>query len=84
MVTPTLTVTKWYLGESEAGASLFPCLNFIDFEVYPHFEDEMLPEIKEHCNGKKLCLLKNGEAITVIDGKVKVLDEERCLEGKTK
>lgn len=85
MVTaPTLTVTEWYLGESEAGASLFPGLNFIDFEIYPHFEDEMLPEIKEHWNGKKLCLLKNGEAIYVVDGKIAILGEERFLEGGMK
>ncbi len=77
----TLTVTEWYLGESEIGASLFPGLGYVDFEIYPHFEDEMLPEIKNYWNGKKLCLLKNGEAITVVDGKVTVLGEKRFLEG---
>ncbi len=76
---PTLAVTEWYLGESEAGASLFPALGYIDFEIYPHFEEEMLPEIKKHWNGKKLCLLKNGEAIIVSNDKVTILGEERFL-----
>lgn len=76
----SLSVTEWYLGEAEIGAGIFPGLGFIDFEIYPHFEDEMLPEIKKHCNGKKICLLKNGEAVTVVDGKVTVLGEERFLE----
>lgn len=80
----TLSVTEWYLGESEVGASLFPGLGYVDFEIYPHFEDEMLPEIKKHWNGKKLCLLKNGETITVVNDNVTVLGEERFLEGGTK
>lgn len=80
----TLAVTEWYLGESEVGASIFPGLGYVDFEIYPHFEDEMLPEIKKNWNGKKLCLLKNGEAITVVDNNVTVLGDERFLEGGSK
>jgi peptidase E len=76
----TLSVTEWYLGEGEPGASIFPGLSLIDFEIYPHYEDEMLPEIKKYWDGKKLCLLKNGEAITVIDGETTILGEERFLE----
>jgi peptidase E len=79
----TLSVTEWYLGEGEPGASIFPGLSLIDFEIYPHYEDEMLPEIKKHWDGKKLCLLKNGEAITVIDGKTTIFGEERFLESKS-
>jgi peptidase E len=71
------------LGEGEPGASIFPGLSLIDFEIYPHYEDEMLPEIKKHWDGKKLCLLKNGEAITVIDGKTTIFGEERFLESKS-
>lgn len=82
MVTaPTLNVTEWYMGEAEAGASIFPGLGLIDFEIFPHFEDEMLPEIKKNWQGGKLCLLKNNEAITVVDGKITVLGEERFVEG---
>ncbi|QQS38758.1 Type 1 glutamine amidotransferase-like domain-containing protein [Candidatus Woesebacteria bacterium] len=80
----TLKVTEWYLGESEPGASIFPGFGFVDFEIYPHFEDGMLPEIKKHWNGGKICLLKNGEVITVVDGKVTILGEKRFLEGETK
>jgi dipeptidase E len=82
MVTASsLGVTEWYLGESEMGASIFPGLGLVDFEIYPHYEDEMLPEIKRNWKTGKLCLLKNGEAITVVDGKVEILGEKRILEG---
>ena len=78
---PNLDIVEWYLGESEAGASVIPTLNLVDFTIYPHYEDELLPEIKKHWKGNQLYLLKNGEAIAVVDGKVEVLGEERILKG---
>jgi len=79
---PILNTAEWYLRAPENGASLLPSLGFIDFEIYPHFEDDLLPEIKSHWRGGKLCLLKDGEAITVVDGKVEILGKERFLEEK--
>lgn len=83
MVTaPTLAVSEWYLGEPEVGANLLPGLSLVDFEVYPHYEEVMLPQIKKHWQGKKLYLLKNGEVITVVNGKITILGEKRFLEGR--
>lgn len=70
---------EWYLGAEEHGASLIPGLGLIDFEIYPHFEDEKLQEIKKLWKEGELYLLKNGEVITVVNGKVKVLGEKRIL-----
>jgi dipeptidase E len=76
----TLSVAEWFIGEPEPGASLLPGLGLVDFEIYPHFEDELLPEIKKNWKGNTLHLLKNGEVITVVNGKVEVLGKERILE----
>ena len=83
MVTaPTLDVAEWYLGEPEIGGSVIPGLGLVDFYIYPHYEEELLPEIKKLWKGNELYLLKNGEVITVVDEKVEVLGEKRALKGK--
>ncbi len=76
----TQRVSEWYLGGSEPGASLFPGLGLVDFEIYPHFADNQLEEIKKHWQDGELRLLKDGEVITVVDGKVEVLGEPRVLQ----
>lgn len=77
---PSIKVCEWYIGESEPGASIFPGLGLIDYELYPHYDETLLPEIKKHWQGDKICLLKNGEAITVVNDKVTILGEERFLQ----
>lgn len=81
MVTASrLQVAEWHIGsEREVGARVIPGLGLVDFEIYPHYEEALLPEIKKCWKGKKLYLLKNGEAITVVQGKINVLGEERIL-----
>jgi peptidase E len=75
----TQYVSEWYLGEPEPGASLLPGLGLIDFEIYPHYEDILLPEIKKHWKQGELYLLKNGEVVTVVDNKIEVLGKKRVL-----
>lgn len=75
----TQRVGEWYLGEPEPGAGVIPGLGLIDFEIYPHYEDDLLSEIKMHWKAGELYLLKNGEVITVEDGKVDVLGETRII-----
>ena len=69
------------IGESEPGASIFPGLGFVDFEIYPHYEDKLFTKIKKVWKKKwgPLYLLKNGEAITVVGKKIEVLGEKRIL-----
>ena len=75
----TNKVTGWYVGENEYGADTIPSLNLVDFDIYPHFRDELLPEIKKLNTSKKLYLLKDGEEIIVEDDKITVVGEERVI-----
>lgn len=75
----TQYASEWYLDEPEAGASLLPGLGLIDFEIYPHYEEKLLPRIKKFWKKGELYLLKDGEVITVVDGKVEILGRRRIL-----
>ena len=71
-----------FLGDEELGASLIPVLGYLDFEIRPHYTDDMYEDIKAKWqkSGKgELCLLKDGEAITIVDGKVEILGEKRFI-----
>jgi peptidase E len=78
----TQFVGEWYIGESESGVSLIPGLGLVDFEIYPHYEDELKPQIEANWKeGQgKLYLLKNGDVITKVGEKVEVLGEEIMIE----
>jgi dipeptidase E len=75
----TQYTSEWYLGEPELGASLLPGLGLIDFEIYPHYEEKLLPQIKKLWKKGELYLLKDGEVITVVGDKVEVLGKKRIL-----
>ena len=75
----TQSLCDWYIGETEPGASVIPGLGLVDFEIYPHFEDSLLPEIQKHWAHGTLRMIKNGEAIIVVDGIVQTVGEERVL-----
>jgi dipeptidase E len=75
----TQYASEWYLGEPEPGASLLPGLGLIDFEIYPHYEEQLLPQIKKLWKKGELYLLKDGEVITVVGDKVEVLGKKRVL-----
>lgn len=77
---PSLYSAEYYIGEEEPGASKIPGLGLIDFEIYPHLDESQCNETEEIWRkvGKgKLCLLKDGDAVTVVDGKIEILGEER-------
>jgi peptidase E len=76
----TQSASDWYLREPEPGADLIPGLGLIDFEIYPHYDESLLPEIKKHWKKGKLALLKDGEVITKINNIITWLGEERWLE----
>jgi dipeptidase E len=74
-------IAEWYIGEPEPGASKIKGLGYIDFQIYPHYKDKLLAEIKKHKpKGETYCLLKDGQAIAIenkdmkfLGGKVKLL-----------
>lgn len=75
----TQTLLDWYIGEVEPGASILPGLGLVDFEIYPHYEDTLGPQIQAHWQHGTLYMLKNGEAITMVDNHLTVLGEERKI-----
>lgn len=77
----TLDSAVYNLDYSEKGAEVIPGFGLVNFHIYPHYEDSMLLELKKVWEGGDLYLVKNGEAVTVTDGKVKVFGEKRILRG---
>lgn len=77
---PTLQITEWFGNDIEPGASVIPGLGLVDFDFYPHFEDDQMDYIKTHNRSKKLYVLKDGEALIVEDNKITVFGEERIVE----
>jgi len=76
----TQFASELYIGEPERGASLLPGLGYIDFEIYPHFTDDLKPELERLWKKGKLYLIKDGEAIVKDKDKVTVLGKERIIE----
>ncbi|MDQ3099106.1 MAG: peptidase E [bacterium] len=63
----SLDIVEWYSGENEHGASVIPGLGLVDFDILPHYREDMDDAIKQNYKGDKLYLLKNGEEV-IIDG----------------
>jgi dipeptidase E len=78
----TLDISSWGFVDSERGSEEIKPMGLVDFDIFPHFQDELLPKIKEKYKGDKLYLLKDGEEIIVEDGKVTVIGEERIITNK--
>ena len=80
VVSKTQYLSEIYPGEEDYGASVIPGLGLVNFEIWPHFKDSQMKFAKKNWKFNiPLYLLKDGEAITVVDGKVKVLGEERII-----
>ena len=75
----TQDLADWYIGEPEPGASVIPGLGLIDFEIFPHYTEDLYSEINKHWEKGKLCLLKNGDVVTKVGEKIKILGEEKYL-----
>lgn len=75
----TLDIAEVCIDDMECGASAIPGLGLIDFDIYPHYEDGLLPEIKKLWKDGDLYLLKNGEVVTVVGDKIEVLGDKRIL-----
>lgn len=80
IVSKTLDIVEWESLDAEIGASSIPGLGWVDFDIFPHYEDSLYDEIKRMYKGEKIYLLKNGEAIIVEDGKIEVKGETRIIE----
>jgi len=76
----SLDISGWEFVDKERGSEGLTPMNLVDFDIFPHFEDGLLPSIKENYKGKKLYMLKDGEEIIVEDSKVTLIGEERIIE----
>ncbi|MBI4032915.1 MAG: Type 1 glutamine amidotransferase-like domain-containing protein [Candidatus Blackburnbacteria bacterium] len=74
-----LDVAEWYIGEQEPGAHILAGLGLVDFDIYPHYQEDLYEQIREHYKGNKMFLLKDGEEIIVENTIVKVVGEERVI-----
>ena len=80
VVGQTLEVAEWgFGGDNERGGSSIKPLKLVDFDIFPHFKNELLPIIKRNYKGKKIYLIKDDEQIIVEGDKVKVMGEERII-----
>lgn len=71
-----LESAEWFLGDPEPGASQIPGLGYLDFQIYPHYRDELLDQIKQHKpDGETYYLLKDGQAIGYEDGEINLFGE---------
>ena len=75
----TQSVSEWYIGEEEPGANLLPGLGLVDFEIYPHYQPVLLPEIKQHWHKGTLYLIKDGEAIIWDDNQLHFVGSPQVL-----
>ena len=75
----SLGLVEWYIGEKERGAGVIPGLSLVDFDIYPHYSDNVFDEIQKNYKRNKLYLLKDGEEIIWENGKVAVNGEERII-----
>ncbi len=65
---------EWYIGEEDPEVKDMPGLGYVNFQIYPHFEENVLPEILKHKKeGLDYYLLRNGEAIAVTNQYLQLL-----------
>lgn len=79
----SLEIADWYIGEEEPGASKISGLGYLSFQIYPHFRNELLDEIKKNKDPKEqYVLLRNGQAVSYEDGKVLLYGEKVVMLGR--
>ena len=75
----SLQICGWDFVDRERGAEGIEPMKLVDFDIYPHFKDELLPKIKEKYSGRKIYLLKDGEEIIIDGDTLRVIGEERVI-----
>lgn len=75
----SIDAAAWDFVDEERGSIGMETMRLVDFDIFPHYRDELLPKIKVNYKGSKLYLLKDGEEIIVEDGKIEVIGEERII-----
>lgn len=77
VVSNTNISAEWYLDEPEPGAAKEKGLGYYEYEIYPHFHEDQLSEIKKHMTtGEKYILLKDGQAVGLHNGEMTLFGED--------
>ena len=75
----TLQIASFGFVDNEIGAENIKPMNLVDFDIFPHYQENLFLKIKKSYSGKKLYLLKDCEEIIVEDGKITLIGEERII-----
>jgi dipeptidase E len=75
----TLQISGWNTIDGERGTEGIKPMAIVDFDIFPHFDEKYLEEIKSKYKGKKIYLLKDGEEIIVENSKITVVGDERII-----
>lgn len=75
----SLDIVEWYPGEYEYGASVIPGLGLVDFDILPHYREDMDEEIRKSYKGNDLYLLKDGEVVIVDGDVIRLIGEKRDI-----
>lgn len=75
----SLQISGWGFADGERGSETIMAMNLVDFDIFPHYEDEFLSQIKDKYKNGKIYLLKDGEEIIVEDSKINLIGEERVV-----
>lgn len=75
----SIEASSWGFVDGERGSENIKPLALVDFDIYPHYREELLSKIKKNYRGKKLYLLKDGEHIFIDNGKIQFFGEERLI-----
>lgn len=75
-----ISTVEWPISDAEHGAGVIPGLSLVDFEIFPHYQDQHYSEIEKNFRSGKMYLLKDGDAITVKGDKVKLIGDVEYIE----
>lgn len=71
IVSKTLDTAVWFVGEEEPEAKGLLGLGYVDFDIYPHYRDELKEKLQPFLDpNKQYYFLKDGEAIAYDNGKI--------------
>ena len=66
--------SSWYIGEPEPEAIDIPGLGYINFQIYPHYRDELYTPIIANINPEiDYILLRDGQAVQINDNDINYL-----------
>jgi dipeptidase E len=79
IMSKTLETPVWYIGEEDKLAQGMTGLNYVNFEIYPHYQDKYYNEINSLWKNGDLYLLKDGEYIYINNENISFSSTKRLI-----